>query len=397
MEQRIIASYHESIKQEVSEAFKPLESRIDELLLIKSKTDKISGEMKKLKLENKTIERRCNLVKRENKTLKDHLNSIENKMLECHVIMHRVEEIEDENSNQRIDKVKEMLSYTVNKPTPEEQLNVESNILIVSTERLGCYSENRNRPISITFENKSDSDLLLKWKKKLPDGIFVDREYCSETERERQFLRPVLKEARKSEEFHGKCKMDGSTLVLQGKKFTRDNIHQLPEKLSGFNCTSKSNKDTICYFGELNPFSNFHKCTFEVAGVRYSTSEQFIQHTKAQFFEDNRTASAIMNAITPRECKQVSKNITGYDAAKFFQNPELAKMFEITGNKLLVEACYEKLWGTGIPLHHPNCLDRSLWTNLGIMSEMLGEIRDELNGIRGDNTVDSGSEMEVCT
>ena len=31
------------------------------------------------------------------------------------------------------------------------------------------------------------------------------------------------------------------------------------------------------------------------------------------------------------------------------------------------------------------------------MSEMLGEIRDELNGVRGDNTVDSGPEMEVGT
>ena len=53
MEQRIIASYRESIKQEVSEALKPLESCIDELLQIKSKTDKISGEVKKLKQEKK--------------------------------------------------------------------------------------------------------------------------------------------------------------------------------------------------------------------------------------------------------------------------------------------------------------------------------------------------------
>ena len=74
MEQRIIASYRESIKQEVSGALKPLESRIDELLQIKTKMDKISGEVKKLKQENKTIERRCNLVERENKTLKDRLN-----------------------------------------------------------------------------------------------------------------------------------------------------------------------------------------------------------------------------------------------------------------------------------------------------------------------------------
>ena len=33
--------------------------------------------------------------------------------------------------------------------------------------------------------------------------------------------------------------MDDSTLVIQGKKYTRTNVHQLPEKISGFNCTSK--------------------------------------------------------------------------------------------------------------------------------------------------------------
>ena len=31
------------------------------------------------------------------------------------------------------------------------------------------------------------------------------------------------------------------------------------------------------------------------------------------------------------------------------------------------------------------------------MSEMLGEIRDELNGIRGDNITESGSEMEFVS
>ena len=122
-------------------------------------------------------------------------------MLECHVIMHGVEEAEDENADQRIDKIKEVLSFTVNKPTPEERLNVANNIPFVNAVRLGRHNENRSRPISITFENKNDSDLLLKRKKKLQDGVFLDRESCKETEKERQFLRPVLKEARKSEEY----------------------------------------------------------------------------------------------------------------------------------------------------------------------------------------------------
>ena len=107
--------------------------------------------------------------------------------------------------------------------------------------------------------------------------------------------------------------MDGSTLVIQGKKYTREKVHQLPEKINGFNCTSKIDDDTVCFFGELNPFSNSHPCSFEVAGIKYHSSEQFIQHMKARFFEDKRSVEVILNAVTPRECKQLSKSIAGYN------------------------------------------------------------------------------------
>ena len=76
-------------------------------------------------------------MEKESKLLKDRLNSIENKMLEKHIIMHGVEEVNEETSMQCKDKVKKVLSYTVNMPTPEEQINVTSNIPIVSTERIG--------------------------------------------------------------------------------------------------------------------------------------------------------------------------------------------------------------------------------------------------------------------
>ena len=79
--------------------------------------------------------------------------------------------------------------------------------------------------------------------------------------------------------------MDGSALMIQGKKYTRTNVHKLPEKISGFNCTSKSDDETTCFFGELNPFSNFLQCSFEVAGIKYHSSEQFIQHMKARFLK----------------------------------------------------------------------------------------------------------------
>ena len=140
-------------------------------------------------------------MERENKVLKDRINDIENKLLETNVVMHGVDESFEESEFQRKLKVKTMISHTVNKCTVEERIKIADIIPIAWTERLGRYNESRSRPISIKFEHKQDCDLLIQCKKYLPDGVFVDREYCAETEKERQFLRPVLKEARKNEEF----------------------------------------------------------------------------------------------------------------------------------------------------------------------------------------------------
>ena len=46
-----------------------------------------------------------------------------------------------------------------------------------------------------------------------------------------------------------------------------------------------------------------------------------------------------------------------------------------TGQKKLVECTYDSLWGNGIPLHQPSCLNQHLWKNQGILGEILQEIR----------------------
>ena len=47
------------------------------LLAGKKKVEEITGEFKKLKLENKSITRSCNMMEQENKVLKDRINNIE--------------------------------------------------------------------------------------------------------------------------------------------------------------------------------------------------------------------------------------------------------------------------------------------------------------------------------
>ena len=218
----------------------------------------------------------------------------------------------------------------------------------------------------------------------------MDREYSDEVERKRKALRPILKAACEHKDFKKKCKLDGDKLVIHGKKFTLDNRHNLPPELDVFKITSKSNNNTIGFFGELNPLSNFHPCAFEVNGIHFHSSEQFIQYTKSMFFNDLETSSKILSCKSALESKNLSRNIKGVEeekwedvakslcqrgiAEKFCQNPKLMESLPNTGNKVLVESAANKLWGTGVPLHKSGCLDSTLWTGHGILGEILSEI-----------------------
>ena len=89
--------------------------------------------------------------------------------------------------------------------------------------------------------------------------------------------------------------MEGPYLKLDGKKYHRYNIHTLPAQLGPSEVTSVSDEDRIGFFGELNPFSNFHPCVFTVNGLEYHSSEQFIQSKKAEYFGDNIAKDRILH------------------------------------------------------------------------------------------------------
>ena len=79
--------------------------------------------------------------------------------------------------------------------------------------------------------------------------------------------------------------------------------------------------------------------------------------------------------------RQFCSSDTRFD--RYVVNPKRLTLFE-TGDKLLVESCYDKVWGTGKPLFKEDCLDVSR-RNQGILGEILCEIRPELQDISVDN------------
>ena len=102
----------------------------------------------------------------------------------------------------------------------------------------------------------------------------------------------------------GKCKIVGDHLFIAGKRYDVENLDELPDDLNGFNVTSKSENNTLGFFGELNPFSNLYRSPFTINGL------QFIQYTKAQHYKDLSSATKIMRSDTLFECKQIGKKIT---------------------------------------------------------------------------------------
>ena len=127
-------------------------------------------------------------------------------------------------------------------------------------------------------------------------------------------------------------------------------------------------------------------------GHIYHSSEDLIQHKKAQLFENQTAEALILASPTAVKCKSEARNIRNYDQqtweesakslcyegikTKFVQNPWLTNLLLSTNDELLAEVTYDKFWGTGVPFHRHDCTDRTQWHGTGIMGEMLMAIQN---------------------
>ena len=65
--------------------------------------------------------------------------------------------------------------------------------------------------------------------------------------------------------------------------------------------------------------------------------------------------------------------------ARFYQNPNaMDTLLYKTGMKRIVECASDRLWGTGIPLGDPVCLDLTKWISQGILGQILECICSEV-------------------
>ena len=114
-----------------------------------------------------------------------------------------------------------------------------------------------------------------------------------------------------------------------------------------------------------------------------------------------------MQAKTALKCKSLGKEISNCDTAKwdaaaakecypgilskFQQNAGIASYLKNTGTKTLLECCYDDIWGNGIPLSNPNCINPAEFKHQGILGSMLEQVRDHLL-----NSADNETNVMTC-
>ena len=190
------------IKRNLQLQLQPLNNNINSLLETAKTTVTNQAEINSLKKENLILKHKFQKLEKEQKNIKERLDKMENVQLDKNLILHGIPEPTAwEYPETRYAKVIEHLAYTMNGESESEQRDMARKLSIQKTKCIGKFSVDRSRPIFITFSRYDDVEYLLTYKRYLPKGVYLDKEYCKEIEKKRKLLHPIMRCAKKHEDY----------------------------------------------------------------------------------------------------------------------------------------------------------------------------------------------------
>ena len=252
-----------------------------------SKIESNTSQLMNIAIENQNL---C----KENKELLDRLTKVEATQLSNNIIITGIQEGPFKPYHTTI---------TIDSGDKQADLETAKKVEITGCSRVGKYRHNRARPISVTFRLRNDKELFLSCKCKLPAGIYANEEYPIHIKRTCNRLLPILRLAKSQPEYRERSRLDGDSLLINGTRYTIDDLDRLPSDIAAYKAAEKSNETHIIFSGELSPYSNFHPCSFVMDDQIYHLSEQYIQYQKALTFGDSYVANNILKTDTAIECK----------------------------------------------------------------------------------------------
>jgi ribA/ribD-fused uncharacterized protein len=254
------------------------------------------------------------------------------------------------------------------------------------------------KPRSVIFKLHWFRDRQTIWQKRTSlkhSQYFLKEDYPKEIVAKRKKLYPVMLAAQQH-----KCvsyiTLDKLHVIHENDghmTFDVDSLHRLPPYCDPRFGTTRRSEETMVFFREPCPLSNFHPCSFVIEGQRYHSSEQYFQYKKAQLAKDEPSMNKILTAKTASACKYFGDNVRISNSvwyknnltimkqalhAKFSQNDSLKDFLLLTGNMRLGEASpRDKYWGIGIGLGDKDVLTKQ-WPGKNHLGHLLMELRTTL-------------------
>jgi ribA/ribD-fused uncharacterized protein len=224
-------------------------------------------------------------------------------------------------------------------------------------------------------------------------NIYMGEDYSRETEKRRATLLPILKLARSITTYETGSYLAGDRLVINKKKYSVENMEDLPADLNPRLTSTVVVGDTTYFYTKHAPFSNHYPASFKMGSSVYCCSEQAYFAAKAEYWGDFDQLQVIMKqkdgGQSLTEGKKI-KNMTGknwedvefesmkkVNREKFKQNPTLRAILLGTTTPKIAEASPRcQRWGIGFPLNGPQKEQHMLWGD-NKMGKVLVFLRSE--------------------
>ena len=185
-----------------------------------------------------------------------------------------------------------------------EKLQLAMDWTVDVAHRNGKPVQGKNRKIIVKFRSLEHRQLVWANRRKLKDtSLFMSEDFCEETKSARSRLTPIMKAAWKHQH---NAKLVKDELIIEGVHYTLSTLHSTSgPKVS----TPTIQENTIAFYGQLSPLSNFHPARFTVDGQEFVSSEHYFQHAKALHCDQDNIASSIMNAPDPAVAKRLGNQV----------------------------------------------------------------------------------------
>lgn len=141
--------------------------------------------------------------------------------------------------------------------------------------------------------------------------------------------------------------------------------------------------------------SNWYRAEFDLDGIHFTSTEQYIMYRKCTLLGDQASAKAVLATDDPEKQQAIGQKAQGYIGnlwagsrqmiaakglmAKFSQNEDLKQQLLSTGDSWLVEcAGSDKVWACGVRLNDDRRRDIANWTGTNILGFALMQVREML-------------------